>query len=106
MNFQGYRRRAPGQPSNSRVEDAQRVILAALAAAVMAAIPAARAGASEADAPFTVAVYGDAPYGTKPTDTSEFNATPAFITSVDADPDVVEVVHDGDMLIGIVDRNF
>ena len=28
---------------------------------------------------FTYAVYGDAPYGTTPTDTSETDATPAFI---------------------------
>jgi hypothetical protein len=34
-----------------------------------------------------VAVYGDAPYGTSPTDTAQFAATPAFIDSINADPD-------------------
>ena len=52
------------------------------------------------NAAFTVAVYGDAPYGTKPTDTSEFAATPAFIDSVNADPDVSTVIHVGDIHSG------
>ena len=39
--------------------------------------------------PLTVAVYGDAPYGTSPTDTTQTQATPAFIDSINADPDVV-----------------
>jgi len=52
------------------------------------------------NAAFTVAVYGDAPYGTKPTDTAEFQATPAFIDSVNADPDVRTVIHVGDIHSG------
>jgi hypothetical protein len=52
------------------------------------------------NAAFTVAVYGDAPYGTKPTDTAEFAATPAFIDSVNADPDVSTVIHVGDIHSG------
>jgi hypothetical protein len=48
----------------------------------------------------TYAVYGDAPYGTSPTDTSEFLATPAFIDSVNADPDVSLVAHVGDIHSG------
>ncbi|SHL28168.1 hypothetical protein [Actinacidiphila paucisporea] len=51
-------------------------------------------------APFTLAVYGDAPYGTSPTDTSEFDATPAFIANVNADPDVSGVIHVGDIHSG------
>jgi Calcineurin-like phosphoesterase len=47
-----------------------------------------------------VAVYGDAPYGTTPTDTAEFQATPAFIESVNADPGVSLVVHVGDIHSG------
>jgi len=47
-----------------------------------------------------VAVYGDAPYGTTPTDTAEFQATPAFIESVNADADVSLVVHVGDIHSG------
>jgi hypothetical protein len=49
---------------------------------------------------FTVAVYGDAPYGTSPGDTAEFNATPAFIDSINADPDVSSVIHVGDIHSG------
>ena len=48
----------------------------------------------------TLAVYGDAPYGTTPTDTAEFDATPAFIDSVNADPDVDLVLHVGDIHSG------
>jgi hypothetical protein len=48
----------------------------------------------------TLAVYGDAPYGTTPTDTSELVATPAFIQSVNNDPAVDLVVHVGDIHSG------
>ncbi|MCE9571554.1 MAG: metallophosphoesterase [Deltaproteobacteria bacterium] len=51
-------------------------------------------------APLTIAVYGDAPYGTSPTDTSQLAATPAFIDAVNADPDVSLVVHVGDIHAG------
>ncbi|HYP77326.1 MAG TPA: hypothetical protein VER12_15255 [Polyangiaceae bacterium] len=47
-------------------------------------------------APSTLAVYGDAPYGTSPTDTSQNLATPAFINSINVDPDVSLVLHTGD----------
>ncbi|MEA2218851.1 MAG: hypothetical protein QOJ35_1477 [Solirubrobacteraceae bacterium] len=48
----------------------------------------------------TVAVYGDAPYGTTPTDTAEFQATPAFIDSINADRDVQGVLQVGDIHSG------
>lgn len=48
----------------------------------------------------TLAVYGDAPYGTTPTDTAEFEATPAFIDSINRDPKVDLVVHVGDIHSG------
>jgi len=48
----------------------------------------------------TLAVYGDAPYGTTPTDTAEFEATPAFIASINGDPKVDLVVHVGDIHSG------
>ncbi|HEX8111156.1 MAG TPA: hypothetical protein VF516_25675, partial [Kofleriaceae bacterium] len=48
----------------------------------------------------TVAVYGDAPYGTSPTDSAQFLATPAFIQSINADPDVRLVLHVGDIHSG------
>ena len=47
-----------------------------------------------------IAVYGDAPYGTTPTDTAEFEATPAFIASINADPTVSLVLHVGDIHSG------
>jgi len=50
--------------------------------------------------PLTVAVYGDAPYGTSPTDTAQKNATPAFIASINADPDVSLVLNVGDIHSG------
>src|SRR4051812_4745488 len=48
----------------------------------------------------TVAVYGDAPYGTTPTDTAQLLATPAFIEAINADPDVSLVMHAGDIHSG------
>jgi len=50
--------------------------------------------------PTTLAVYGDAPYGTTPTDTQQFEATPAFIDSINADPNVDLVIHVGDIHSG------
>jgi hypothetical protein len=47
-----------------------------------------------------IAVFGDAPYGTTPTDTVELNATPAFIESINADPTVSLVLHVGDIHSG------
>jgi hypothetical protein len=48
----------------------------------------------------TVAVYGDAPYGVNPTDTSETDATAAFIETVNRDPKVDLVMHTGDIHSG------
>jgi hypothetical protein len=48
----------------------------------------------------TLAVFGDAPYGTTPTDTAELEATPAFIDAINADPKVDLVVHVGDIHSG------
>src|SRR5262249_8273830 len=48
----------------------------------------------------TLAVYGDSPYGTSPTDTAQFLATPAFINSVNADAQVGLVAHVGDIHSG------
>src|SRR3954471_4736066 len=50
--------------------------------------------------PLTVAVYGDAPYGINPADTSQFQATPAFVEAVNQDPKVRLVVHVGDIHSG------
>jgi hypothetical protein len=48
----------------------------------------------------TLAVYGDAPYGISPTDTSQADATPGFIDSINIDPDVQTVMHVGDIHSG------
>ncbi|GAA2798922.1 hypothetical protein GCM10010441_24930 [Kitasatospora paracochleata] len=84
----------------------RRLYAAAGLALAMTVVPATAATADEdgptrgARAPFTLAVYGDAPYGTTPTDTTEFDATPAFIASVNADPNVGTVIHVGDIHSG------
>jgi hypothetical protein len=48
----------------------------------------------------TLAVYGDAPYGTAPADHAEFDATPAFIDAINRDLDVSMVLHEGDIHSG------
>jgi hypothetical protein len=48
----------------------------------------------------TLAVYGDAPYGLNPADTSQTDATPAFIKDINDDTDVQAVVHVGDIHSG------
>ncbi len=84
----------------------RRFYAAATLALAMSVVPATPATAAEngpshgARAPFTLAVYGDAPYGTSPADTSELQATPAFIADVNADPDVSTVIHVGDIHSG------
>src|SRR2546423_8610079 len=47
-----------------------------------------------------IAAYGDAPYGTSPADTAQFQATPAFIDSINADSAVDLVMHVGDIHSG------
>jgi hypothetical protein len=57
-------------------------------------------GAGGPATPSVLAAYGDAPYGTTPTDDAETLATPAFIANVNADPDVSLVIHVGDIHSG------
>jgi hypothetical protein len=49
---------------------------------------------------WTFAAYGDSPYGTSPSDTAQFQATPAFIDAINADGDVSLVTHVGDIHSG------
>ena len=49
---------------------------------------------------FTLAVFGDEPYGTVQGDHAQFDATPAFIDSMNADPDVSTVIDVGDLHSG------
>jgi hypothetical protein len=55
---------------------------------------------NKSDRASTVAVFGDSPYGTSPTDTAEFQATAAFIDGINADRDVSLVLHVGDIHSG------
>ena len=48
----------------------------------------------------TLAVYGDSPYGTSPTDTVQTEKIPAFIDSINKDPKVDLVLHIGDIHSG------
>ena len=70
-----------------------------LALALVLAAGASAPAAARADGT-TLAVYGDSPYGTSPTDNAQTLATPAFIDSINADPDVSLVMHIGDIHSG------
>jgi hypothetical protein len=52
------------------------------------------------DAAFTVAVIGDVPYGTSPTDTRQMVLHPRFIAALNADAEVAQVAHIGDIHAG------
>ena len=69
-------------------------ILAVSVAALLASVATAK--------PITLAVYGDSPYGTSPTDTAQVLATPAFVSAVNADAAVSLVLHVGDIHSGVL----
>jgi hypothetical protein len=69
-------------------------------AGAFSAGPAAAGPPPKPHAPLTIAVYGDSPYGTSPTDTAEFNQTPQLVQSINSDPDVSLVLHLGDIHSG------
>ncbi len=48
----------------------------------------------------SIAVFGDAPYGLNDSETAQFDATPAFIDTINADRDVSLVFHVGDIHSG------
>jgi hypothetical protein len=72
------------------------VLVAAVAAYAGNGAPINTGSANE----LTLAVYGDSPYGLTPTDTSQNEATPAFIDSINNDPKVDLVAHVGDIHSG------
>jgi hypothetical protein len=77
------------------------IAVAALAGTALAAgKPSAKAGKRAADAPLTVAVFGDFPYGLNNADVAESDAAPAFVKRVNDDPDVSMVIHVGDIHSG------
>jgi hypothetical protein len=78
-----------------------------VSAAVVAGLMAGPMGIASAGAPqprqddvTTIAVFGDNPYGTSPTDVSQNLALPGFVDSVNADRDVRLVLHVGDIHSG------
>jgi hypothetical protein len=75
------------------------MLAAAAAALTLGTVSPAMAEPSDGHA-LTLAIYGDAPYGTSPTDTAQFQATPAFIDSINKDPQVSLVAHVGDIHAG------
>ena len=79
------------------------MVLGAGIAALALALVAAAAGSNPNT--LTLAVYGDSPYWDTSTSRqlpkkAEFDATPAFIDTVNADPSVQEVIHVGDIHSG------
>jgi hypothetical protein len=80
-------------------------VAAVLALSVAVASPAAASphhgrNGDHVAGTFSYAVYGDAPYGAGPADTSETDATPAFIRAVNEDTSVSGVLHTGDLHSG------
>jgi hypothetical protein len=63
-------------------------------------VSSAASAADDARAVSTLAVYGDSPYGISPTDTTQFDLTPGFIASINADPKVDLVLQVGDIHSG------
>jgi hypothetical protein len=74
--------------------------LAVLLAPAGSANATSRSGDHQQPPALTLAVYGDSPYGTSPTDTAQLAATPGFIDSINADPDVSLVTQIGDIHSG------
>jgi hypothetical protein len=88
--------------SMSEGDSMRSTILMAVAASVALCVVPAAAGAvgENGQRSFTMAVYGDSPYGLNNADTSQTAATPGFIDTVNADPAVSTVVHVGDIHSG------
>jgi hypothetical protein len=61
-------------------------------------------GGGDAAAPIVnrsvLALTGDMPYGATPTDTAEFDASPAYVAAINSDKDVSMVLHTGDIHSG------
>jgi hypothetical protein len=76
------------------------LVLAVLLAPAGSATAASRSTDDPRPTGLTLAVYGDSPYGTTPTDTGQLAATPGFIAAINADPDVSLVTQIGDIHSG------
>ncbi len=74
-----------------------------LGASVLAATTTAQAypyNDKESHGALSIAVFGDSPYGLNDADTAQFDATPAFIKTINDDSDVSLVLHVGDIHSG------
>jgi hypothetical protein len=82
----------------------RKIVIVATFGSVFASTVAAFGGSAAIDlrskGVATMAVYGDSPYGTSPTDTTQFNASPAFIGAINQDALVDLVVQIGDIHSG------
>ena len=67
---------------------------------VLPLLLAACGGNDRVEPASVLAVIGDMPYGTSPTDTSQFAANPGFIATINKDQDVGLVIHAGDIHSG------
>src|SRR5262245_2395696 len=81
------------------------LLVAAVAASALVGAVVASAGNGTPINPnsgnaITLAVYGDAPYGTSNADHAESDATPAFIDAINHDSKVDLVAHVGDIHSG------
>jgi hypothetical protein len=85
-------------PSSSKVLTVQK--LALLSVFLLPAVIAGCGGDNEVQPKSTIAVIGDAPYGTSPSDKTQLAANPAFIGKINADADVSLVLHTGDIHSG------
>jgi hypothetical protein len=68
--------------------------------AALTSLVAACGGSDNADIRTVLAVYGDVPYGTSPTDDSQLKAHPAFIDAINKDTSLSMVAHIGDIHSG------
>ena len=75
------------------------LVLALLTALGGCSVMGSKTDADQTSA-FTVAVIGDVPYGTSPTDTRQTVAHPRFVAAINADSDVSLVAHIGDIHAG------
>jgi hypothetical protein len=69
-------------------------------AASLASVVSAASDGPHGHTASTLAVYGDAPYGTTPTDSTQFDLMPGFIAAINADAEVDLVLHVGDIHSG------
>jgi len=76
------------------------VLVSALGAAMTGCSTTGGMVAADANGAFSLAVIGDVPYGTSPTDTRQTVLHPRFISALNADADIGLIAHIGDTHAG------